>query len=110
MEHNRRGQRVHRALFELAVFVAPAVETDVRRTAITRRLTRHAGPDSGHRTAARFRDFVTAFHAMGFAFTRRHARPRPHHPVRDGIVDLILHRPVRSPTGRHCRYPMPLSS
>jgi hypothetical protein len=94
----------------LAVFAASAIEPDVCRTAITSRLTRNAGPDSGERTAARFRDFVTAFHAVWLSLTRRHARPRSHHLVRDGIVDLILHRPVWSPPVCHCRYPVSLSS
>jgi len=93
-------------LFELAVFAASAIEPDVRRTAITSRLTRNAGSDSGKRTAARFRDFVTAFHAVGLSFTRRHARPRPHHFVRNAIVDLILYSSVWSPPVRHCCYPI----
>ncbi len=98
------------ALFELAVFAAPAVEPDIHRTAITRRLTPDAGPDTGKHTAARFRDFVTAFQAMSLSLTRRHARPRSHDAVHDGIVDLILHRPIRGPPARHCRVPVSLTS
>jgi hypothetical protein len=108
----RNRTKPHRpaALFELAVFAAPAIESDIHRAAITLRLTRDAGPDAGQYTAARFRDFVTAFQAMGFALAGRHARPRSHDPVYDGIVDLILHRPVRGPPARHCRFPVFLPS
>jgi hypothetical protein len=98
------------ALFELAVFAAPAIESNIHRMAITRRLTTDAGPDSGNHTAARFRDFVTAFQAMGLSLTRRHARPRSHDPVCDGIVDLILHRPIRGPSTRHFCLPASLTS
>src|SRR4051794_31340413 len=93
-DHNRREPQQRPALFELAVLAAPAVEPDMHRTAITLRLARNAGPDPGKRTAARFRDFVTAFQAMALSDTRRHARPRSHDAVYDGIVDLVLHRPV----------------
>src|ERR1700733_14654843 len=97
-------------LFQLAVFVAPAVEPAADRAAISRRLTLDAGPNPGQRTAARLRDFLTALQAVGLALTRRHTRAGPHDPIHDGIVDLILHRPVRSPATRHCRYPILLSS
>jgi hypothetical protein len=98
------------ALFELTVFVAAAVEPDVRRTTITRRLTRYAGLDSAHRTTARFRDFVAAFKAMGLSLTRRHVRPRSHDAVYDGIVDLVLHSSVPGPPARHFRFPVSLTS
>jgi hypothetical protein len=98
------------ALFELAVFAAPAVEPDSHWTAIKRRLTPNAGPDSGKHTAARFRDFITAFQAMGLSLTNRHARPRSQDPVYHGIVDLILHRPVPGPPARHSRFPVSLTS
>jgi len=94
-----------RALFELAVFAAPTVEPNVHRTAITRRLAYDTGPDSGQRTAACLRDFVTALHAIDFSLTCRHACPRSHHAVHNGVVDLVLDRPVRGPTTRHCRCP-----
>jgi hypothetical protein len=97
------------ALFELAVFAAPAVEPDSHWTAIKRRLTPNAGPDSGKHTAARFRDFITAFQAMGLSLTNRHARPRSQDPVYHGIVDLILHRPVPGPPARHSRFPVSFS-
>ena len=92
-------------LFELAVFAAPAIEPDGCRTAIPLRLARNAGFDSRQRLPARFRYFVTAFHAMGLRLTGWHARPRSHHLVRDGVIDLILHRPVWSPSTRHYRCP-----
>jgi hypothetical protein len=97
-------------LFKLAVFAAPAIEPDVRRTAITSRLTHDAGSCSGQRPATRLRYFVTAFHAVGLSFTGGHACSRSHHLVRDSIVDLILHRPVWSPPARHCRNPTFLAS
>ena len=74
------------------------------------RLAHNAGPGTGHGTPTRLRDFPTAFQAMSLALTRRHVGPRPHHPIRDGVIDLILHRPIRSPTARHHRYPMSLIS
>ena len=86
---------------ELAVFAAPAVEPDVRRTSITSRLARDAGPNARHRKAAPFRDVVAALHAVRLALARRHARSRPPHLVRDGVVNLILHSSVRSPPARH---------
>src|SRR6185437_5056614 len=95
-----------RALFELAVLAAPAVEPDVHWTAIMGRLTRNTSPDSGQRTAARLGDFIAAFHTMGVSLARRHACPRPQHAVHDGIIDLVLDRPVRGPTARHCRCPI----
>ena len=104
------GQWGEGRLFELAVFAAPAVEPDVGRTAITRRLTRDAGPDPWQRAAARFRDFLAAFDAVGFAFTCRHAGARAFHLVGDGVVDLVLHRPVWSPPVCHCWCPVSLSS
>jgi hypothetical protein len=95
----------HRAgvLFELAVFTAPTVEPDMHRAAITLRLAANAGPYSGQRIAARLRNFLTAFTAMGFCLTGRHTRPRSPDPVHDSIVDLILNRTFRCPPARHCR-------
>ena len=104
------GQWGEGRLFELAVFAAPAVEPDVGRTAITHRLTRDAGPDPWQRSAARFRDFLTAFDAVGLAFAGRHAGARPFHLVGDRVVDLVLHRPVWSPPVCHCWCPVCLSS
>jgi hypothetical protein len=106
----RAGPYQQGTLFKLAVFAAPAIEPDVRRTAIASRLTHDAGSYSGQRPATRLRYFVTAFHAVGLSLTARHACPRSHHLVRDGIVDLILHRPVWSPPVCHYRYPISLSS
>ena len=65
MEHKRVNRIDPEALFELAVFAAPAIEPDIHRTAIKLRLTRNAGPNARQHLAARFRDFVTAFQAMG---------------------------------------------
>ena len=98
------------ALSELAVLAAPAIEPDVRRTAITSRLARDAGPDARDRKAAPVRDVVAAFHAVRLALARRHARPRPHHLVRDGVVDLVLHSSVRSPPVRHRCHPVSVLS
>lgn len=100
----RAGPYQQGTLFKLAVFAAPAIEPDVRRTAIASRLTHDAGSYSGQRPATRLRYFVTAFHAVGLSLTAKHACPRSHHLVRDGIIDLILHCPVWSPPARHCRY------
>jgi hypothetical protein len=77
---------------------------------ITRRLARNAGPNARHCAATRLRNFLSAFQAMGLALTRRHARTGPHDPIHDGIVDLILHRTVASPTICHCRYPTSFAS
>src|SRR5580658_1455744 len=109
MERKRAERLRSAALFELAVFADPAVEPDSHRMAVTLRLAPDAGPDARQHTAARFRDFVTAFQAMGFSLARRHVRARAHDPVYDGIVDLILHRPVPGPPARHCRCPVSLS-
>jgi len=94
------------ALFELAVFAASAVEPGSHGTAVKRRLTLNAGPDAGKHPAARIRDFITAFQAVGLSLTNRHARPRSLDPVYDGIVNLILHRPVPGPPARHGRVPV----
>ena len=98
------------ALFELAVFVAPAVEPDIRRAAITRRLTGDAPAYTRQGATARLRDLFTAFHATGCAFTRRHMRARSQHAIRYGVIDLVLNRPVPRPTARHRCYPVSLSS
>jgi hypothetical protein len=92
------------ALFELAVLAAPSVEPNYHHSAIARGLTTDAHPDAGKHTAARLRDFVTAFNAMGLSLPCRQARPRSHDPIRDGIIDLILYRPVRGPPIRHLRF------
>jgi len=108
----RPGGRTEEAtvLSELAVFAASTIEPDVHRTAITSRLTYDAGPDARNRKAARFRNFVTAFHAVRLALAPWHARPRPHHFVRDGVVDLILHSSVWSPPVRHRHHPVSILS
>ena len=97
-------------LFKLAVLAAPAVEPERRRAAIPRRLALDAGPNAGQNTAPSLWDFVAACFAMGFALARWHAGTRSEHPVDDGVVDLILHRPVRSPSAGHCRFPVAVSS
>jgi hypothetical protein len=91
------------ALFELAVFAAPAVEPDVHGTAVTRRLTLDARPNPRKHPPARFGDLLAAFEAMGLCHACRHACPRSHDSVHDGIVDLILNRPVGGPPVRHHR-------
>jgi len=74
------------------------------------RLTCDAGPDARNRKAAPFRDFVAAFHAVRLALTRWHAPPGPHHFVRNGVVDLILHSSVWSPPVRHYCHPVSVLS
>jgi hypothetical protein len=100
-----RSETYHRALSELAVFAAPAVEADIHRAAIPYRLTAYAGPNSRQCTAAAFRNLVTAFQTMGLCLARWHTRPCSQDPVRDGIVNLILHRPVRGPPACHGCFP-----
>src|SRR3954452_18809895 len=90
-----------RALRELAVFAAASVEADVRRTAIAPRLTGNAGPNTRERPATSVGDFLAALDAVDGCLASRHARPCSHDAVRNGVVDLVLHRPVRGPTTRH---------
>ena len=98
------------ALFKLTVLAAPAVEPERRRAAIPRRLALDACPNAGQNTTPSLRDLVAAFHAMDFALARRHARTRSEDPVYDGVVDLILHRPVRGPSTGHRRFPVTLAN
>src|SRR3954452_7593675 len=90
-----------RALLELAVFAAASVEADVRGTAIARRLTGNAGPNTRERPATSVGDSLPALDAVNRCLASRHARPGSHDAVRDSVVDLLLHRPVRGPTTRH---------
>lgn len=104
----RQSQYGQARLFELTVFAASAIEPDISRAAITSRLTRNAGPHPGKRMPSRLRDFLAACLAVWLAVTRRHARPCSHYLVRHGIVDLILHGSIRSPSACHCRCPVPV--
>ena len=91
------------ALLGLAIFATPAVEPGVRRATIPRRLAGDAGPDAGQHPAARFWDRVAAFKANGIGITRGDAGARSENAIHDGVVDLILHRPVRRPPACHDR-------
>src|SRR5947208_3594003 len=88
-------------LLKLAVFAAASVEAGVRRTAIAPRLTGNAGPNTRARPATSVRDFLAALDAADGCLASRHGRPCSHDAVDNGVVDLVLHRPVRGPTTRH---------
>ena len=91
------------ALLELAIFAASTVEPGVCRETIPRRLTSDAGPNAGQRPAARLWDRVAAFKANGIGITRGNAGARSQDAIHNGVVDLILHRPVRRPPACHVR-------
>ena len=94
------GERFGRS-FELAVFAAAPIETDVHWTAITLGLARNAGPDTLDRPTSCLRYLFTALDTIRLALAVGDQCPYPEHAVCDGVVDLILYRPIRGPAGRH---------
>jgi hypothetical protein len=92
-------------LLKLAVFAAPTIKPDIGRTAIMHRLTSDARPDTRKNLAARLWDFVAAFNAVDFALACGQIRTRPEDGVHDGIVDLLLYRPIGRPPVCHCCIP-----
>jgi hypothetical protein len=88
-------------LLHLTILAAPPIDAEADRTAVVVRLTRNAPPYSRHRLTARYRNFLAAVRAIHRSPARRHPGTCSHYRVRDGVVDLVLHRPVWSPTTRH---------
>ena len=91
-------------LFQLAVLATPTVDAESCWSTIPRGLTADAGEDTGNGAAPRFRDLVAAFDALSFACTGRDAGTSAQHAIRDSVVDLVLHRSIRSPTACHRSY------
>jgi len=57
-------------LFDLAIFAAAPIDTDVYRPAVSFRLARDTSPDSGQSAAACFWNVFAAFCAMDLPGTR----------------------------------------
>ena len=91
-------------LLQLAVFAASAiVQALVRVEPVRLGLAWDAPLDARQRSAPCFRDGLAALFTGQRALSLREPTPRPFDRAVDRCVDLILHRAVLCPTGRHRR-------
>jgi len=92
-------------LFQLTILAAPPVDPVMRGPAVTVRLASDTRSHTRQRLPTRNRNILAAILAMNLTRPSRYVRPSTLHGVCYRIVDLILNRPIRGPSGRHAVYP-----
>lgn len=96
-----RTLRSVRALTELAVFAAPAVDAAYDYPAIATGLTRNTRPNAWHSQAPGFGNGLTAFDALRRSRTCRDSSASREYPVDDRVMNLVQNGAVSGPSASH---------